>query len=189
MSQEINPLQQNWFAQEGEDALRRLGFVPGQRVVDFGCGPGRFSIPLSRIVSDDKAGQVIAVDHSADAIETLQARLEQWGDPSCVRPVLLSAGQGIEAVGADAVDAVLAFDVLQHVDDQDAFFSGVHQCLAPGGSLWVYPAAVPHPGMVNMDDIRSALASHGFEPAGEYRLRLAHASEMLDDVVYRFTRL
>ncbi|MBI1754795.1 class I SAM-dependent methyltransferase [Candidatus Azambacteria bacterium] len=42
------------------DVLAQVGFAPGMRVADFGCGAGDWALITSRLVGAD--GQVCAID-------------------------------------------------------------------------------------------------------------------------------
>lgn len=187
MSLDANDTQQQWFEREGVIALKRLGFRTGQRVLDFGCGPGRFTVPLSRIVQGN-GGKVIAIDHSSEALARLDQRLNAFGHPPSVEAVLVEKSDGIEAMSVDPVDAAMAFDVLQHVESWEAFFQAACHALKPDGQMFIYPAAVPHPGCVDMDVARKVLKAHGFVEASRHHVRLPHANDMVEDTVYLFGR-
>ena len=187
MNPDVGQIHREWFERDGVASLRQLGFAPGQRVIDFGSGPGRFTAPLSRIVGPG-GGCVIAIDRSADGMERLRQRVRAHGRESAVEAVLADDGDGFSAMAVGPVDAVLAFDVLQHVKDREGFFGAVWEALRPGGVFYVYPAAVPHPGRIDMDAVRAALARHAFREAGRRRIRLPHAGNMVTDDVYLFAR-
>src|SRR5689334_7111212 len=50
----------------GELAMDRLGLLPGQRVVDLGCGLGRTTLELASRVGP--GGEVVGVDISAEML-------------------------------------------------------------------------------------------------------------------------
>jgi ubiquinone/menaquinone biosynthesis C-methylase UbiE len=52
--------------------LARFGLRPGQTVLDVGCGPGFWTLPLAEWVGE--TGQVWAVDASQEMLDTLAAR-------------------------------------------------------------------------------------------------------------------
>jgi cyclopropane fatty-acyl-phospholipid synthase-like methyltransferase len=187
MSPNINDVQRAWFEGAGSETMTELGFVPGQRAIDFGCGPGRYTVPLSRIVGPE-GGRVFAVDRSQENLEQLARRLAAHGEVSAVETVHAEGPGGVDAAAGEPVDAVLAFDVLQHVDDWDGFFEAVHAALKPDGALYVYPAATPHPGRVDMDAVREAVGRHGFTETSRRTVHMPHANEMVEDVVYVFER-
>ncbi len=183
---DVNDAQRVWFESRGAEELRRLGFAPGQRVVDFGSGPGRFAVPLSRLVWP--GGRVMAMDRKPEALEQLARRAETYGVPEAVQCVTVDGEHALGDLPAGAFDAVLAFDVLQHVENWEALFDAAVRALRPDGTVWIYPAAGPHPGRVDMDAVRKALSSRGLIEQARHRLSLAHAGEMAEDDVYAFAR-
>lgn len=183
---DINDVQRAWFESRGVEQLGKLGFAPGQQVVDFGCGPGRFTVPLSRLVCP--GGRVTAMDRNPEALEQLTRRAEAYGVVEAVRCVRVDDERDLADLPADSLDAMLVFDVLQHVGDWAALFDSAVRGLRPDGRLWVYPAAGPHPGRVDIDAVREALSPLGLVEQARHRLLLAHAGEMAEDEVYAFGR-
>lgn len=65
-------------AQEVGFLLEALGLVPGQRVLDVGCGPGRHSLALARrglaVTGIDRSRDFIGLARDAAAAEALDAR-------------------------------------------------------------------------------------------------------------------
>jgi SAM-dependent methyltransferase len=101
---------------------------PGDVVIDLGCGPGYFTLPLAGMVGD--AGQVIAVDVQTEMLAALRLRAEQAGLASRVR-LWRSGPEGPGALGP--ADFVLAFWMVHEVPDQAGFLAQVHDSLKPQG--------------------------------------------------------
>lgn len=102
-----------------------LGDVAGLRVLDLGCGPGRFSRALH-----DLGARVTAYDRSIAEIEL--ARRADGG-----RGMTYSTGDGaLEIEGA--YDAVLCFMVLlcNRPDEAAALVATIHKVLVPGGRAY-----------------------------------------------------
>ncbi len=57
--------------------LEELDIGQGQAVLDFGCGPGSFTIPTARIVGE--TGKVYALDIHPLAIKTVEKKPESMG--------------------------------------------------------------------------------------------------------------
>ncbi|MFX1590307.1 MAG: 50S ribosomal protein L11 methyltransferase, partial [Promethearchaeota archaeon] len=51
---------EKWIEKEGEDVLRDIGVKESQKVLDFGCGSGVYSIIASKIVGN--SGKIYAID-------------------------------------------------------------------------------------------------------------------------------
>jgi ubiquinone/menaquinone biosynthesis C-methylase UbiE len=100
----------------------------GETVVDLGCGPGFFTLPLAHLVGD--AGCVIAVDVQEAMLKKLCLRAEKAGLAQRIRPHRSSA----DAIGAlEPADFVLAFYMLHEVSEKARFLREVHDILKEGG--------------------------------------------------------
>jgi len=107
-----------------------FGIKPGQTVVDYGCGPGRYALEMARLVGTD--GKVIAVDLVELALEETQRKLEVGG----FQNFDLKLAQGYESGVEDGVaDIVFAIDMFHHISDTDAFLREVFRISKPNGLL------------------------------------------------------
>ena len=111
--------------------IERLNVAPGMRVLDAGCGPGRLTIPLARVVGP--AGEVVALDGQSAMLTKLQERLEAEGITN-VRP--LQAGLG-EGALEGPFDRILLAMVLGEVRDRESAVRELYAALRPGGNLSV----------------------------------------------------
>lgn len=181
---DISKQNELWLLKDGADMVKRLGVNKGDSVIDFGCGPGRYTIPLSQVVGPN--GVVYAVEKEQEEIKILKERLQAFSPGSQVNII---AGGNLGFAGSISnppVDAVFVFDVLQHVQDWDPLFKAICSVLKPKGLLHVYPAAVPHPGSVNMDLVISKLKKVGVELETSCKFTMAHNIEIVEDTVYSF---
>ena len=103
---------------------------PGDTVVDLGCGPGFFTLPLAEMVG--ASGQVIAVDVQQGMLDRLRARAEAAGAAARVQ-LCLSGPAGPGPVGP--ADLAVAFWMLHEVPDRVGFLRQVHDLLKPAGRL------------------------------------------------------
>lgn len=152
----------------GSSILSQLAAVPGERILDLGCGDGLLTTKIAA-----SGAVVIGVDASAEMVAAAQAR-------------------GLDARIGDAralpfereFDAVFSNAALHWIRDPDAVLAGVARALVPGGrfvaefgghtnvaaivvairavfaahqipfvSPWYYPTA---------DEYRARLEAHGF---------------------------
>jgi ubiquinone/menaquinone biosynthesis C-methylase UbiE len=110
------------------DAIREhLGPDRVHRVLDLGCGTGRFSGLLRECLS----AQVYAIDPSADMLGTAAAKPE-LGEVRLVR----GRAEAIP-LRAGAVDAVFVYLVYHHIEDKRAALAESARVLAPRGQLMV----------------------------------------------------
>lgn len=145
----------------------------GQIVVDLGCGPGFFTIPMARLVGEN--GRVIAVDLQEAMLELLQASAENAGVASSIRPHNCDAGRiGVE----EQVDFVMAFYVLHEVPEYQDYLRQIHDMLKPGGRfLLVEPKF--HVSASNYQQTVTAAVSTGMRPIAEPHITLSRSTLML----------
>ena len=115
-----------------ERTLAKLHLTPetvrGKRVLDVGCGTGRFSEIFTRW----GAAQVVAVDLS-EAIHTAQKNLSD-------RPGILFVQADLTKLPFPTAcfDIILAWGVLHHTPNTENAFKVLARHLRPGGTMAVY---------------------------------------------------
>ncbi len=98
----------------------------GLSLLDIGCGGGLVSEPMSRL-----GFAVTGIDPGAENVGVARVHAERLGLPIAYE----TAGpEGLAGRGL-SFDAVLAMEVVEHVDDVPAFFRSAAALLAPGGML------------------------------------------------------
>ncbi len=104
----------------------------GMTVLDLGCGPGFFTIPLAEMVGS--VGRVIAADLQDGMLQRLQAKLEGSGLDKRVSLHRCAA----ERIGVtEKVDFVLAFYVVHEVPDRAGFFQELSSIVRRDGCVLV----------------------------------------------------
>ena len=104
----------------------------GMTVLDFGCGPGFFTIEMANMVG--QAGRVIACDLQQGMLDRVRDKIEgtELGD----RITLHKCEE--DRIGiTDQVDFVLLFYVVHEVPDQKSLFSEIASILKPVGQVLI----------------------------------------------------
>ena len=102
--------------------------APGETVVDLGCGPGFFTLPLAEMVGPE--GRVVAVDLQPAMLERLRSRAEKAG---LAGSIILHACS-VDGLGElPPAHAALAFYMVHEVPDVARFLGEVSGALRPGG--------------------------------------------------------
>jgi SAM-dependent methyltransferase len=134
-------------------ALLLAEVAPGERVLDLGCGAGRFLAALR--------------DAGADAVgvELAEAALERARRNVPGADVRIVAHDGTLPLGHREIDVVWCSEVLEHVPDTVGFLTEARRILRPGGRLLL---TVPDHGRLK----RVLLALSGYEahydPLGQH---------------------
>ncbi len=114
-----------------KNVLAEAGIKPGISVLDFGCGPGGYLLPLYRLVGAN--GKIFALDYNPQAITSVKALIARHGLNN-VEAILSDRATGLPD---SAVDVVLLYDVFHHLEKADDILKEMHRVLKPGGILSV----------------------------------------------------
>lgn len=109
--------------------LAEVGIRPGFTVLDYGCGPGSYVLPVWKLIGE--SGKLYALDMHLLAVATVRrlvARKE------------LANVETIHSVGRtrlpdNSVDVVLLYDTFHAVRDRHGVLSELHRVLKPEGIL------------------------------------------------------
>jgi 2-polyprenyl-6-hydroxyphenyl methylase / 3-demethylubiquinone-9 3-methyltransferase len=100
-----------------------LGGHAGKRILDVGCGGGIYAESAARA-----GAEVVGIDPSPRSIEAARGHAKQQGLKIDYR-----VGTAEEFTTDKPFDAVMAVDVLEHVEDLDASLDACARALKPGG--------------------------------------------------------
>jgi O-antigen biosynthesis protein len=154
--------------------------VKGRRVLDAGCGTGYGS----RILAESGAEEVVGIDIAESVVEAARAR-----EPAGVH---FQVGDVRNLPFEDAsFDAVVSFEVIEHVTEHDLALDEFARVLRPGGIVAVsspnrstYPAGNPHHVRELLpDELHQLLRGH-FQHVRLFRQADWITSALLDDATF-----
>lgn len=119
-----------FFAPIAEGLVDALRLMPGERVVDVGCGRGAVTFPAARAVGD--GGSVTAVDIAPGMVELTRRAAEEGGYRQVRTAVVAPDDLGLPDGCADVVASSL---VLFFAPEPDATLRAWLRLLVPGGRL------------------------------------------------------
>jgi ubiquinone/menaquinone biosynthesis C-methylase UbiE len=111
--------------------LEEIGIKPGDKVLDFGCGPGGYILPAAKLVCE--TGRIYALDVNPAAILSVKS-LALKNKLGNVETIL---GDGTAGLPDTSINVVLLYDVLHHLKNLDAILADLRRVLKPGGILSV----------------------------------------------------
>lgn len=149
--------------------LRELGVTAGAAVVDYGCGPGLFTLAAARLVG--AGGTVYAVDLEPRMVELVARRARQAG----LTNVTAAAGDGRRAALPDAVaDFIICVQILHYQktrEERVAVARDLNRLLKPGGSVMIMQWNPQHGASgVPYAALTAILREAGLIAAGEHRI-------------------
>jgi len=154
----MNPLRTGWIADRIARANGRRGRdLAGLTLLDVGCGAGLASEAFARM-----GARVTGLDAAGEALEVARAHAAAGGLDIAYREGTPEALKGV------TFDAVVALEVIEHVEDRATFLSALARLVRPGG---VAPEA--RGGLVFLSTLNRTPRSFLLAKIGaEYVLRL-----------------
>ena len=114
--------------------LRQFEPYLGPTVIEVGAGIGTFS---EYLLGSPKVQRLIAVEPADNTLPHLEERFRHN-----VRVQVLPGYLGDHYTSLSA-NAVAAVNVLEHVEDHEAFLKEAHAAVVPGGHLLLFVPAIP----------------------------------------------
>lgn len=105
---------------------------PGERVLDVGAGAGQFALEIASLVGP--AGEVLAVDPSADAIAAIEQRAATANPNRAPLRAMRAAAESLEA-GEALFDLAIARNSVMYFDDLERGLARVRRALRRGGRV------------------------------------------------------
>lgn len=126
----------DWLRDNAGEALNKVGVRQGQTLVDYGCGPGIFSIAAAKIIG--RQGKVYALDVRPSALAKLKEIAIEDRLPN-LETMLIDKSTLSVALGTGIADVVLLYDVIQEIQDKPGLFKELYRILRQDGLLSVFP--------------------------------------------------
>jgi len=112
-----------------EDTLKEVGIKAGFYILDYGCGPGSYTIPAAQLVGD--SGKVYALDIQPLAVKQVQSAANKR-NLNNIQTILSDCATGLPD---DSLDVVLLYDTFHSLGEPDKVLAELHRVLKPDGIL------------------------------------------------------
>ncbi|MBN1224197.1 MAG: methyltransferase domain-containing protein [Candidatus Aminicenantes bacterium] len=109
--------------------LEEAGIKQGDSVLDFGCGPGSFSLAAAALVGEK--GTVFSLDVHPRAIKTVNRRSAHRGHTNIV-PVFTEGETGLSD---ESLNAILVYDVFHELEEPEKNLKEWNRILRDDGVL------------------------------------------------------
>ena len=111
------------------NTLKEAGIKPGFHVLDYGCGPGSYIIPLAELAG--KSGKIYALDIHPLAIQ----RVQSIASKKQLRNVKTICSDCKTGLPDNSVDVVLLYDTFHVLNDPNGVLKELHRALKTNGFL------------------------------------------------------
>jgi ubiquinone/menaquinone biosynthesis C-methylase UbiE len=116
------------------EAVKEMGVLEGQKVIDVGAGKGYLTIPAAEVVG--KTGVVYAVEPDPARSQVIRERVASEGLQNV--KVLTTKAEQLGDIQSKSVDLVFSAFTLHHFNDREAGLSEIRRVLRPGGVFFVW---------------------------------------------------
>jgi ubiquinone/menaquinone biosynthesis C-methylase UbiE len=104
----------------------------GMAVLDFGCGPGYFTIDIAQMVG--KSGRVIAADLQEGMLQKLRNKIQ---GTELEQRITLHKCEAKRMGLSENFDFILAFYMVHEIPDQERLFNEIGSILKPNGQFFI----------------------------------------------------
>ena len=111
------------------NVLREIGIKPGNRVLDYGCGPGSHIVPLSSLVGT--SGEIFALDVHPLAIKSV----EDISSKKRLKNVKAIQSNCETGLSDQSLDVVLLYDTYHDLNNPDEVLREINRTLKAEGIL------------------------------------------------------
>lgn len=122
----------SWYRKilQNPKRLLKKHIVPGMKVLDFGCGPGFFTLEAANMTG--KNGKVIAADLQQGMLDIVQKKIEGTELEDIISLHKCEA----DSIGlSESLDFIIAIYVVHETPDPDNTFREMYELLNPGGRI------------------------------------------------------
>ncbi len=179
-----------WVDENGEKFLRKIGIRKGYTVLDFGCGRGHYTIPISKVVGN--IGIVYALDKNKSALSELKKIIAKEE----IKNIELINNIKDSSLGDKSVDVVLCYDVLHYMksSDRKVIYKDIRRVLREKTLFSVYPkhckGNLPSGELadVSIEAVTEEIENAGFVLAKKFQSKLLHDGSFEEGFILNFRK-
>ena len=109
--------------------MGKLNIKEGQTILDYGCGIGSYTLPISRLVGTK--GKVYALDKRPLTIKRVKERIRK----ESLHNIDTILSDGDTGLPDGSIDVILLYGVLPEIEDKGALLRELHRILKMDGYL------------------------------------------------------
>ncbi|TFF85060.1 MAG: class I SAM-dependent methyltransferase [Promethearchaeota archaeon] len=176
---------EEWLNSKGEIVLREIGIKNSQRVVDFGCGEGVYSIIISKIIGE--TGIVIAIDKNQESLEELREKIQEQNIDNI--ELLHLPEDSTLPIEDTSIDVFLLYDVYHLLDKKQRIkiIEEAARVLHEDGFL-SYHATHLDSYEVNLKEVKKHMKDYNLIFNEKYKKPMFHWSWIEEGIILNFLK-
>lgn len=179
-----------WLEEDGQKFLQEIGIKKSHIVLDFGCGEGHYTIPISKVVG--RNGKVYALDKDIDTLNKLEEVIKQDN----IRNIELINENLKVPLKDSSIDVALCYDVIHYGTrkERKIIYNEVYRILKKDGLFSVYPKhhkkdyPLRELANVQLEEVIEEIEETGFILEHKFLKRLVHDEYYNKGYVLNFIR-
>lgn len=145
----------NRMDEKASQFLSEIGAQAEQKILDFGCGSGTYTIPAAKIVGGE--GKVYSIDKENAKIKEIAKKAKRLGLEN-IESIKLSEGEKIP-LKRETINLFLLIDVLHEVKEKIHIFKEINRLLKEDGLACVYPMHMKNKEVISLGE-KADIALH-----------------------------
>ncbi|MCG8334599.1 MAG: class I SAM-dependent methyltransferase [Proteobacteria bacterium] len=123
-----------WYRKWFQNPDKILGPLvkEGMAVIDYGCGPGFFTVSMANLVGE--SGKVVAIDIQEGMLELLNKKIR---NSDIKKRIVLHKCDDENIAITEPIDFILAFYVIHEVPHKNILFEKFNSILKPHGKILI----------------------------------------------------
>jgi len=111
------------------DVLKEIGIKRGFHILDYGCGPGSYIVPLAKLVGEN--GKIYALDIHPIAIDMVKKIVKK----NQLKNVITICSDLNTGLSDKSIDVALLYDTYHNLSEPDKVIKELHRVLKENGIL------------------------------------------------------
>lgn len=177
---------EEWLKLKGETILREFGIKVGQKILDFGCGTGVYSVIASRIVGN--TGKIYALDYDEDTLRELFDKIKTQNIKNI--EIIKTSKKISIPLKNNYIDVVLMYDVYHLIDKDDRIklLNELSRVLKDkSGFLSYYATHIGSYG-IQLNNVQEQIKTAGFEYKEQFKKPMFHWSWIEEGNIFNYNK-
>jgi len=175
-----------WLETDGVEFFKSIGMKEGQRVLDFGCGEGHYSVPAAKLIGEK--GKLYAIDKDRQVLD----RLADIKEKNKLGNIEVMQTESNISLKKNSIDFILCYDVIHYIKQRSTLYHEFHNVLKQNGVFSLYPKhnKDDYPLMelahLKLESIIGEVEEEGFSLQDKLFKRLIHDDNYNDGYILNF---